>query len=395
MKERISPIGLKGNQITERIKELMGIQPVIENKKTSVVELTKLGPDGNVYGIVRENHEYYIKMTNKKENLKTEDFLYIGGLKNKKQEAYPSYAKAIKHLNLKFNSLNEAYGKSGQINVFQDDNLLNENIGGFYNQRESMFKNEGNLEGQAQSECCNAPIMDGMCSECGGAGMYNEEKENNPWAICTASVGRENQEKYEKCVMAVKKRMELDEIGLSEEEQAVQDMMEFDDDNAYQDEEDPYGDLIDFSIPDWAGSYLINGDPSGLEDEDIEKVDRFVDRIVAKYGNANFIMPNTDDEMDLGFCHTNDIDNLGSDCIKLYIRPDESNMDEVEIKNAGEYINGPKAKLGIDSDGDGVPNGADKNPHDGSIHEDSLENAIYEMEQVLSKLKENLKKKVR
>jgi len=27
---------------------------------------------------------------------------------------------------------------------------------------------------------------------------------NNPWAICTASVGRENKEEYEKCVMGVK-----------------------------------------------------------------------------------------------------------------------------------------------------------------------------------------------
>ena len=35
-------------------------------------------------------------------------------------------------------------------------------------------------------------------------GTVNEE--NNPWAICTASVGREDKEKYEKCVMSVKKK---------------------------------------------------------------------------------------------------------------------------------------------------------------------------------------------
>jgi hypothetical protein len=33
-----------------------------------------------------------------------------------------------------------------------------------------------------------------------------EEQENNPWAICTASVGREDKEKYEKCVKSVKKQ---------------------------------------------------------------------------------------------------------------------------------------------------------------------------------------------
>ena len=33
-----------------------------------------------------------------------------------------------------------------------------------------------------------------------------KEKENNPWAICTASVGRKDKEKYEKCVKSVKKK---------------------------------------------------------------------------------------------------------------------------------------------------------------------------------------------
>ena len=34
---------------------------------------------------------------------------------------------------------------------------------------------------------------------------YLEEQEkNNPWAICTASVGREDKEKYERCVKSVK-----------------------------------------------------------------------------------------------------------------------------------------------------------------------------------------------
>lgn len=128
MNNIILPVGLKGNEITERMKELMGVTSINENKKTSVLELTKMGPDGNIYGVVRENHEYYIKTTSKKSNLVVEDFSYIGGLQNKKQEAYPSYAKAIKHLNLKFNSLNEAFNKSGQINVFENDNLESDDM---------------------------------------------------------------------------------------------------------------------------------------------------------------------------------------------------------------------------------------------------------------------------
>ena len=120
---------LQGKEAVNRMLELMGKQSVNENTKSSVVELTKIGPDGKVYGIVRENHEYFIKVTNPKENLVTEDFQYIGGLQNKKSEAYPSYAKAIKQLNLKFLSLNEAYNKGGKINTFLDDNLLTEHHG--------------------------------------------------------------------------------------------------------------------------------------------------------------------------------------------------------------------------------------------------------------------------
>jgi len=122
----VRPTGLKGNDKINRMKELMGQTPLNEDVKNSVVELTKLGPDGKVYGIVREGHNYFIKVTDKQSNVITEDFNYIGGLMNKTSEVYPSYAKAIKHLNLKFISLNEAYGKSGVYNVFEDDNLLTE-----------------------------------------------------------------------------------------------------------------------------------------------------------------------------------------------------------------------------------------------------------------------------
>ena len=147
----ISPIGLKGQQINERMKELMGIQSINENKSKVVVELTKMGPDGNAYAIIRENHEWYIKKTNKTTNLVAEDFKYIGGLMNKKSEAYPSYAKAIKHLNLKFKSLAEAHNFKGEINVFENDNLISENMpsaGGFSEMTGNGFSGKGNNEGQ-------------------------------------------------------------------------------------------------------------------------------------------------------------------------------------------------------------------------------------------------------
>jgi len=144
---RINPVGLKGREINERMIELMGIKPINENKSNVVIELTKIGPDGNAYAIVRENHEWYIKKTTKTSKIVAEDFKYIGGLMNKKDEAYSSYAKAIKHLNLKFKSLAEAYNFTGEINVFENDNLLSEDVAGFAEMKGMGFTGEGNLEG--------------------------------------------------------------------------------------------------------------------------------------------------------------------------------------------------------------------------------------------------------
>jgi len=137
---------LQGKEAINRMLELMGKAPINEATKNSVVELTKAGPDGKVYGIVRENHEYYIKIANTTDNLVVESFEYIGGLSNKKNEAYPSYSKAIKQLNLKFMSLNESIGKFGQVNVFLNDNLINEHHPYKADQKLSATKGMGDGE---------------------------------------------------------------------------------------------------------------------------------------------------------------------------------------------------------------------------------------------------------
>jgi hypothetical protein len=151
----INPTGLKGNDHLSRMRSLMGVAPITENTRTSVVELTKTGPDGKVYGIVRENHKYFIKITNKKQNLIAEDFRYIGGLQNKTEKAYDSYSQATKQLNLKFLSLNEALDKTEQINVLQNDNLLAESFDSYSEKPKSSqpdttlgtVKDEGKNEG--------------------------------------------------------------------------------------------------------------------------------------------------------------------------------------------------------------------------------------------------------
>lgn len=126
-KNVINPVGLKGREELQHIQDLMQkLTPVNEAIRNSVVELTKKAANGKIYAIVRENHDYFIKIaTQKKGPLVTEDFQYIGGLQNKTDEAYPTYAKALKRLNGKLISIAEQYNVSGEINTFANEHLLN------------------------------------------------------------------------------------------------------------------------------------------------------------------------------------------------------------------------------------------------------------------------------
>jgi hypothetical protein len=142
----IKPTGLKGKEQMDRIVELMNQTLIKENVDRSVIELTKLGPDGRVYGIVRENHEYYIKIAENSNNLTKESFDYIGGLKNKKSFVYPSYAKAIKQLNLKFMSLCESLGIKSDANMFINDKLVSEHHPYKSNQKLSATKGMGDSQ---------------------------------------------------------------------------------------------------------------------------------------------------------------------------------------------------------------------------------------------------------
>lgn len=110
-----------------RIKQLMG-ESIKKDNKIFKVELTKIGPDGKSYGIVREGQKYFIKVSDKTKNILEEDFKYIGGLQNKTDFMYPTYAKAIKQLNLKFINLCEAYHSEYDVNTFLNDNIISESV---------------------------------------------------------------------------------------------------------------------------------------------------------------------------------------------------------------------------------------------------------------------------
>ena len=109
----------KINEELSRIKSMMTYGLQTEGKKQySTVEYSKEGADGKMYGIVREGTKYYIKIgKTKKDNLLKENYDYIGGFVNRKNNEYTSYANALKQFDLKMMSLKEANANGKNIVV--------------------------------------------------------------------------------------------------------------------------------------------------------------------------------------------------------------------------------------------------------------------------------------
>ena len=114
----------KRDEQIARMKGLMTYGIVSESKKTPVTESFE-GPDGKVYAIIREGSKYYIKYTNKGNEIVKESFDYIGGFMNKKNNEFLSYNQASKNLELKIRSLNEAYGVNKSVEMLNPDKKEN------------------------------------------------------------------------------------------------------------------------------------------------------------------------------------------------------------------------------------------------------------------------------
>ena len=93
----------------KRMKSLMNYG-INENKQSaySGVEYTKKGADGKLYGIVREGTKFYIKVgKNPEETLLAENFEYIGGFRNRKDNMFESFAAAQRYFVEKMMAINE------------------------------------------------------------------------------------------------------------------------------------------------------------------------------------------------------------------------------------------------------------------------------------------------
>lgn len=104
----------------KRMKELIGFRITEGNAKSKSVgsrlEYKVKGADDKTYGILYEGNKFYIKEAPKKDTeVLVEDFSYIGGENNKKENEYTSYNMAAKQLELKLMALREAYAPKKEI----------------------------------------------------------------------------------------------------------------------------------------------------------------------------------------------------------------------------------------------------------------------------------------
>ena len=94
----------------QRLQELAEVnkKPIKESRTLGTLIDYKRAADGIAYGIVKENHNYYIKKAGTKENPDVADFAYIGGLANITEYQYGKLSEADKQRNMIFHTINEA-----------------------------------------------------------------------------------------------------------------------------------------------------------------------------------------------------------------------------------------------------------------------------------------------
>lgn len=147
-----------------RMKSLMNYGLKTENKQAySTVEYQKVGADGKVYGIVREGTKYYIKSAPNKSNLIKEDFSYIGGFRNRKENEYNSFANAQKQFDLKMMSLKEAANKTdfkvSSWNLEGKENVVAESSEKMQKEilRERQIMKNAMAINEKKAVCCDVP----------------------------------------------------------------------------------------------------------------------------------------------------------------------------------------------------------------------------------------------
>lgn len=99
-----------------RMLELAGIKKsnIVESVGTTNTLLHSISAaDGMNYGLVQEGSKVYIK------KLIGEEYQYFGGLENKTEKKFNSYAEGLKHLNIMLIDINVEAGNSGGTSLLK------------------------------------------------------------------------------------------------------------------------------------------------------------------------------------------------------------------------------------------------------------------------------------
>ncbi len=115
----------------QRIQELAEVKkPMLKDNTRNLGTLIdyKRAADGIAYGIVKEQHHYYIKKAGIKQDPNVADFAYIGGLSNITDFQYSKLSEADKQRNMIFQTINEGITNKPDINGSKKKKMLNEDV---------------------------------------------------------------------------------------------------------------------------------------------------------------------------------------------------------------------------------------------------------------------------
>ena len=140
------------------------MRDLAETKKPQLKESSALGTlidykraaNGVAYGIIKENHHYYIKKGGLKKTLNVADFAYIGGMANITENQYKSVAVADKQRNMILSTVNEATGTKVSKTGSKKKVMLTEDKAG--KEIEMAASKVGDLD--AATDAAAVPAMD-------------------------------------------------------------------------------------------------------------------------------------------------------------------------------------------------------------------------------------------
>ena len=94
----------------QRLQQLAEVKKPVTKESRNLGTLIdyKRAADGVAYGIIKEQHHYYLKKAGTKQNPSAADFAYIGGLENITEFQYKKLSEADKHRSMILHTINEA-----------------------------------------------------------------------------------------------------------------------------------------------------------------------------------------------------------------------------------------------------------------------------------------------